>query len=76
MGINYGGLQPTWYCQFLNNRILEGNGVVVRRGRKEAGSKALARRTGSASEASWLDEAARHAEVRSLYGKPVSRSRN
>lgn len=28
MGIYYGGLQPTWYCQFLDNRIAEGNGLV------------------------------------------------
>ncbi|MEI7837952.1 MAG: glycosyl hydrolase family 28-related protein, partial [Planctomycetota bacterium] len=28
MGLNYGGLQPTWYCQFLDNEILEGNGLV------------------------------------------------
>ncbi|MCY2928537.1 MAG: glycosyl hydrolase family 28-related protein [Planctomycetota bacterium] len=28
MGINYGGLQPSWYCQMLDNEILEGNGLV------------------------------------------------
>jgi len=48
--------------------LAESNGVVARRGREEAGSKALARRTGSASEAIRLDEVARHTKVQSLYG--------
>lgn len=29
-GLNYGGVQPTWFCQLLGNHIVEGNGGVAR----------------------------------------------
>ncbi len=31
-GLNYGGVQPTWFCQMLDNEIVEGNGLVGRSG--------------------------------------------
>ncbi len=46
--------------------LAKGKGVVVRRGLKEAHSKALARRTETAYEAAVLDKVARHTEVRYL----------
>ena len=46
--------------------LAKGKGVVARRGLKEAHSKALARRTGTAYEALMPDKVARHTEVQYL----------
>lgn len=27
-GLSYGSVQPSWYCQLLDNQILEGNGIL------------------------------------------------
>ena len=42
MGLNYGGVQPTWYCQFLDNEIVEGNGLTARSGNTGPGDSVLA----------------------------------
>jgi hexosaminidase len=42
MGLNYGGLQPTWFCQMLENEILEGNGLVGRMGTAGPGDSQIA----------------------------------
>ena len=61
--------------RFLHTRqgevLAEGKSVVVRRGLKEAGSKALARRTGIAYEAYRSDKGSRHSEVQYLTGRPM-----
>ena len=49
--------------------LAEGKSVVARRGLKEAGSKALARRTGTAYEATRSDEGSRLPKVRYLTGR-------
>jgi len=46
--------------------LAKGKGVAARRGLKEARSKALARRTGTAYEAAVPDKVARHTEVQYL----------
>jgi len=51
--------------------LAEDKGVVVRRGLKEVGSRALARRTETACEACRLDESALQLKVRYLSGKPL-----
>ena len=28
LGLNYSGIQPSWFCQFLDNTIAEGNGIL------------------------------------------------
>ena len=41
-GLNYGGVQPTWFCQLLDNEIVEGNGLVARSGSATPGDSLLA----------------------------------
>ena len=49
--------------------LAKGKGVVARRGLKEARSKTLARRTGTAYEAQLPDERSRFLKVQYLYGR-------
>jgi len=42
MGLNYGGLQPTWFCQLLDNEILEGNSLMAKSVNSAPGDSSIA----------------------------------